>query len=74
MGYTRSGGKRSSLGSNVPLKVPLRTTVRVSPRVTYNFTRALNGGLFVDFSRSYSAASNQTITTTRVGIDATFTF
>ncbi len=74
MGYTRSGGKRSSLGSNILQSVPLRTTVRVSPRVTYNFTRALNGGLFVDFSRSFSAATDQTITTTRVGIDATFTF
>jgi hypothetical protein len=74
MGYTRSGGRRSELGSNVLKSVPLRTTVRVSPRVTYNFTRALNGGFFVDFQRQFSEATDQTITTTRVGIDATFTF
>jgi hypothetical protein len=74
LGYTRSGGKRSSLGSNILQSVPLRTTVRVSPRATYNFTRALNGGIFVDFQRQFSEATDQTITTTRVGIDATFTF
>jgi len=72
--YTVSGGKRSVVGLSVPRKVPKRTTFRVAPRVTYNFTRALNGGLFVDFNRSFSEATNQTITTTRVGIDATFTF
>jgi hypothetical protein len=74
VGYTRSGGKRSAFGGATLLEVPKRTTFRIAPRATYNFTSALNGGLFVDFQRSFSEATNQTVTTTRVGLDATFTF
>lgn len=74
MGYTRAGGKRSAFGSGPLIDTPKRTTLRIAPRATYNFTSALNGGLFVDFQRSFSEQTNQTVTTTRVGIDATFTF
>jgi len=73
MGYSRSGGKRSVLGQ-AAVDVPRRTSIRVAPRVAYNFTRALNGSFFVDYTRQYSASTNQTTTTVRVGIDATFTF
>lgn len=74
MGYTRAGGRRSLLGSSVLQKTPGRTSLRIAPRVTYNFTNALNGGFFIDFSRSFSEATDQTTTVTRVGLDATFSF
>lgn len=74
MGYTTAGGKRSAVGSPDLQEVPKRTSLRIGPRATYNFSKALNGGLFVDFLRSFSEATNQTVTTTRVGLDATFTF
>jgi hypothetical protein len=74
IGYTRTGGKRSQLGSEFFQSVPKRTSFRVAPRVTYNFTQALNGGFFIDFQRSFSEATDQTTTVTRVGLDATFTF
>jgi hypothetical protein len=72
--YTRTGGRRTLLGLSAPQETPKTTTIRVAPRATYNFSNALNGGLFVDYSRRFSEATDQTITTVRVGIDATFTF
>jgi hypothetical protein len=48
--------------------------IRFSPRVAYNFTQALNGAFFIDFSRSYAEQSDQTTTIVRIGLTATFTF
>jgi cell surface protein SprA len=74
MGYTRTGGKRSTGSLSVFTPAPKTTALRASPRLTYTFTRALNGSFFVDFSRLYNEASDQTTTSVRVGIDAIFTF
>jgi cell surface protein SprA len=74
MGYTRSSGKRATSSLAVFQPIPGTTTLRVSPRMTYNFSRALNGSFFIDYSRFFSEASNQTTTTVRVGISAIFTF
>ena len=42
--------------------------------MTYNFSQALNGRLFIDYGRTYTELTGQTITTVRVGISAVFTF
>jgi hypothetical protein len=73
-GYTRTGGKRSGEKPGFFIPLPGNSTFRLSPRLTYNFTRALNGSLFINYSRSHSDATNQTTTTVQVGITAVFTF
>jgi len=74
MSYNRTGGKRSSEMLVIPQPIPGTNTLKISPRLTYNFSRSLNGSFFTDFTRSYSEASNQTTTLVRVGINAIFTF
>jgi hypothetical protein len=74
MSYARNSGLRYSSLYPMPEKLPGTNTLRVSPRMTYNFSRTLNGSLFVDYSRMYSEATNQTTTTVRVGVTAIFTF
>lgn len=72
--YSRNSGQRYSSLSPEPEDLPGTNSLRVSPRMTYNFSRTLNGSFFVDYSRSYSEASNQTTTLIRMGITAIFTF
>jgi hypothetical protein len=74
VGYTRTQGKRSVGGSAFFEPIPGTTSLRVSPRFTYSFSQALNGSFFVQYTRNYSEASNQTTTIVRVGITAVFTF
>ena len=74
MGYTRKGGKRSTGSTGFFVPVPKTTTINVSPRATYSFTRALNGSLFINYSRLFAEATGQTTTVLRVGVDAIFTF
>ena len=75
MAYSQRGGKRSSSGSlDFFEPIPGTNTFRIGPRLSYNFTRALNGSFFVDYSRTFSEATNQTTTIVRVGLNATFTF
>jgi hypothetical protein len=73
-GYSKIGGRRSTGEAGRFVSLPGSSTIRVSPRVTYNFSSALNGSFFIDYSRSYSDASDQTTTVVRVGLTATFTF
>jgi hypothetical protein len=61
-GYTRSGGRRSTGEPGRFVSLPGTSSIRVSPRVAYNFSSALNGSFFVDYSRSYSDATDQTVT------------
>jgi hypothetical protein len=72
--YSRRTGKRSTGSLAFFEPIPGTSQFRVSPRVTYNFTQALNGAFFIDYSRSFSEATNQTTTLVRVGLNATFTF
>jgi hypothetical protein len=74
MGFSKNTGRRSTAGSGFFEPLPGTNLIRVSPRLTYNFTRALNGSLFIDYSRAFSEATNQTTTTLRIGINAIFTF
>ncbi len=73
-GYNKTGGRRSSDKPGFFVSLPGTSTIRVGPRLTYNFTRALNGSLFVNYSRTHSDASNQTTTIVQIGITAVFTF
>ncbi len=73
-GYTRQGGRRSSGEPGRFVSVPGQSTIRFSPRVAYNFTAALNGSFFIDYSRTHADASDQTTTIVRLGLTATFTF
>jgi hypothetical protein len=72
--YSRSSGKRFQAGSELFQPIPLTTSLRIGPSMTYNFTRALNGRLFVEYGRAYSQATDQTVTTVRIGISAVLTF
>jgi len=72
--YSKRSGKRSTGSLAFFEPIPGTNQFRVSPRLTYNFTRALNGSFFIDYSRSFSEATNQTTTLVRVGLNATFTF
>lgn len=72
--YNTSAGKRTVPGSAFFEPLPGTNSLRLSPRATYSFSRALNGSLFIDFSRSFSEATNQTTTIIRVGLTAIFTF
>jgi cell surface protein SprA len=73
-GYSKTGGRRSAGEPGRFVTVPGTTQIKLSPRVAYNFTTALNGSFFIDYSRSHSDASDQTTTIVRVGLTATFTF
>jgi hypothetical protein len=72
--FSKTGGRRSAGAPGRFVSIPGTTSFGISPRVTYNFSRALNGSLFIDFTRTYNEASDQTTTIVRVGITATFTF
>jgi hypothetical protein len=72
--YSRTGGQRKNALLSIPEPIPGTNSLKVSPRLTYNFSRTLNGSFFVDYTRTYSEASNQTTTLVRVGINAIFTF
>jgi hypothetical protein len=74
MGYSRKGGKRSTGTSGFFTPVPKTTTINVSPRATYTFTRALNGSLFINYTRLFAEATGQKTTVLRIGVDAIFTF
>lgn len=72
--YNKTGGRRSSGEPGRFVSTPGTSLIGVSPRVTYNFSSALNGSFFIDFARSYSDATDQTTTMVKVGLTATFTF
>jgi hypothetical protein len=74
MGYTKSSGRRKTAGAVDFDDLPGTSQISVNPRLTYNFTRALNGSFFIDYTRQFSDATNQTTTTVRVGLNAIFTF
>ena len=72
--YAQSGGRRYQEGSELSQPIPRTTSLSVSPNLTYTFSRALNGRLFVDYSRSYAEVSDLTTTTLRVGVSAVLSF
>jgi len=74
LAYTRTGGKRFVGVGVEPVPIPSNTSIRVSPNVGYHFSQALSGRAFVDYGRSHNEATNQTITTVRIGVTAVFTF
>jgi hypothetical protein len=74
MNYSMTRGKRFMPNSDQFDELPGTSALRVSPRLTYNFSSSVNGSLFIDYSRSYSDATGQTVTTVRVGINAILTF
>jgi hypothetical protein len=73
-GYSKQGGQRSTGQAGRFEPLPGTSVIRVSPRVAYNFSQALNGSFFIDFSRSYAEQTDQTTTIVRIGLTATFTF
>jgi hypothetical protein len=72
--YTRASGKRYEEGSEIFQPIPLTTSLKISPSATYNFSRAINGRIFIDYGRAYAESSNQTTTSLRIGISAALTF
>jgi len=72
--YSMTGGQRTNSLRSIPEPIPGTNILKVSPRLTYTFSRTLNGSFFVDYTRTYSEASNQTTTLVRIGINAIFTF
>jgi hypothetical protein len=72
--YARTGGKRFNEGSDFSQPIPSTSSIRVSPNMTYRFSDTLSGSAFIDFGRNYNEATDQTITTVRVGVTAVFTF
>jgi hypothetical protein len=72
--YSRSGGERRVAGTPISQPIAGTTSLRVSPNVAYTFSQSLSGRAFVDYSRSYNEARDQTTTTVRVGVTAVFTF
>jgi len=73
-GFSKTGGRISSGEAGRFVSVPGISLIRFSPRVAYNFTQALNGAFFIDFSRTYAEQTDQTTTIVRIGLTATFTF
>jgi len=72
--YSQNGGKRFLEGSEFFEPIPKTTNFRVAPTVRYNFTQALNGSMFVDFARNFNQATDQTVTSLRLGVNVVFTF
>jgi hypothetical protein len=72
--YSKSSGERFNPGSTQGTPIPASTNIRVGPRVTYTFNSNINGSAFIDYSRAYAEALDQTITTVRVGISAIINF
>ncbi len=70
--YRRTSGTRVT--NLVETEIPETTSLQVSPEASYNFSQTINGRLFVDYTRAYSAQSDQTTTTVRVGISAVVRF
>jgi hypothetical protein len=73
-GFSKAGGRTSSGEAGRFVSVPGISLIRLSPRVAYNFTQALNGAFFIEYSRSYAEQTDQTTTIVRLGLTATFTF
>jgi cell surface protein SprA len=74
LAYSRTGGERRVAGTDIAQPIAGTTSIRVSPNVAYTFSQALSGRAFVDYSRSYNEARDQTTTTVRIGVTAVFTF
>jgi hypothetical protein len=74
MAYSKKGGERFTPGGNVPEPIPATTDIRVGPRVTYTFNTNINGSAFIDYTRSYAEALDQTISTVRLGVTAVINF
>jgi hypothetical protein len=74
MAYSRTSGKRFTEGSDLSSPIPSTSSIRVSPTVAYTFSDNLSGRAFIDYNRSYTETTDQTITTVRVGVTAVFTF
>jgi hypothetical protein len=74
MAYSRSGGERFTPGSLTGTPIPSTTNIRIGPRVTYTFNTNINGSAFIDYTRAYAEALDQTITTVRLGISAVINF
>ncbi|HEU4364648.1 MAG TPA: hypothetical protein VFT13_04210, partial [Candidatus Krumholzibacteria bacterium] len=72
--YSKSGGERFTPGGNTGIPIPSTSTIRVGPRATYTFNSNVNGSGFIDYSRTYTEASNQTISTFRLGVTAVINF
>ncbi len=72
--YSRTGGKRYQEGSELTQPIPGTTGLSISPNLTYTFSRAVNGRLFIDYGRSYAEASDRTTTTLRIGLSAVLSF
>lgn len=72
--YSKSGGERFTPGGNTGIPIPATTNFRIGPRATYTFNSNVNGSAFIDFSRTYAEASNQTISTVRLGVTAVINF
>ncbi len=72
--YSKSGGERFTPGATDGTPIPATTNIRVGPRVTYTFNTNINGSAFIDYTRAYAEAQDQTITTLRLGISAIINF
>jgi hypothetical protein len=73
LAYTRAGGSRSTLGG-IEEPIPATTSFRVAPTVRYTFSKNVNGSAFIDYSRIFAEATDQTTTTVRVGVTAVIAF
>jgi hypothetical protein len=71
--YTKSGGERS-IGGGFLEPVPSSNSFRVSPTARYTFSKNINGSAFIEYSRSFTEATEQTTTSVRVGVTAVVTF
>ncbi len=74
LAYSRTGGERFSPGATIGEPIPATTNIRVAPTVRYFFNRNINGSAFIDYTRTYAEALDQTITAVRVGITALINF
>ena len=73
LAYTRTSGERTILGG-VAEPIPQSTSFRIFPQARYTFSKNINGSAFIDYSRQYTQATEQTTTTVRVGVTAVVTF
>jgi hypothetical protein len=73
LAYTRTSGERTIVGG-LSEPIPESTSFRVFPQARYTFSKNINGSAFIDYSRQYTQATEQTTTTVRVGVTAVVTF
>jgi hypothetical protein len=71
--YSRTSGERT-LEGGITEPIPASTSLRVYPSARYTFSKSINGTAFIDYSRSFTEATEQTTTTVRVGVTAVVTF